>query len=238
MKIAVCIVALNNYYQTRYCIENLFDKAKMPLSLYLFTNSATDLRLLDYCINLCRDTGHTHIHKSHILTRAGGKNTMLKEVKEEYICIFPADYLVSNDWEQELYYNAVNIDNAGVLSIRNGKENLVLTSFLHRSESGEDYMDNAWLPADKGYINGLMFFNKKVVDEIGYFDEDMSMYGFDEDDFIVRANAVGFNNFYIRKQTAIKVCKQEAVKKTQETYKIFKDNVNTMFKTNNYKKCQ
>ena len=143
-KTAICIVANDNYWQTRYCIENLLHKTNLPVHLYILNNATTDKRLLRFCDSICQAEGGLHIVKDTQVSYATAKNELLSAVKEPYVCFVPANLLLDDYWLDELHYIYDNVSDAGILSIRSKSERVELSAYVFGMKTGEVKMEIAW----------------------------------------------------------------------------------------------
>jgi hypothetical protein len=237
-KIAVCIIANDNYWQTRYCIENLLENTTFSPKLYILNNGSTDKRLVDYCESLCYEIYGVHIVEQTPISLPSAKNKLLKMVEEEYICLMPPTLLVEKWWLEQLYCAYENSHSAGMLSIRSGKEKLVIAPYLHKSATDDDYLENGWFQENNS-VEGIMFFNKNIINEIGYFDEELDAVGVEDMDYTFRVSASGYKNFYIAKQSVVKIPTENKILFPQisvEALRTLRKNIEEMTKSKNYKK--
>lgn len=237
-KVAVCLVTRGMYYLTKYCMENILEQSNMPVSFYICHTDNTDNRLIEYCKKVAKTHKNVTILESKSSNLAGAKNEVINAVKEDYVCFVPINTLVNENWLQDLLYYYKNCEDCGILSIKNGAENITFVPIIHRSLTSEDYLENV-LVCDTNFVEGIHFFCKEKVNDIGLYDESENVAGYEDSDYSFRFISNGYKNFYIRKQSCFVLPVENDYlfpKKTKETYSIFKENVEQMFKTKNYKK--
>ena len=238
--IAICIVNNNLYFESRYAIENLIEKTKLKFKLYIFDNGSTDNRIKEFSTILCEKKKGLYIFSETAIPLPKAINFLLKQVQEKYCVIFPINYLVHANWLEDLISSYKIIDNAGCFSIRNTTEKLHLVPILHRSATSfEDKLNNVYL-SETNAVEGLLMFDKQLLDEkIGLMNENFRNNGYEELEFAFRFSGQGFNNVYIRKQTAIKLNLQNEIlfpKKTKDGFLELKEEVKNMVKSQNFKK--
>lgn len=190
-EIAVCIVTSGNDIETRYVIENMVMKTKLPIKPFIY-NEATSL--------------------------CDAINELLTQVKSEnyqYCVLFPANALVDENWLEDLLYHFKNVDKPGVVAIRNGSEKVTLNPVLY----SDDQLANVWV-SDNNIIEGIMMFETdKLTEEFGMFDKLFDFGGFQYAEFSLKFAFSGLNNFYIRKQSYFKIDLENDIlypKKTKE----------------------
>ncbi len=202
--VGVCVVVHNSYFETRYCIENLIAKTKVKFRWYIVNNGSTDSRIIDYCRKLCADSGgyFKSIEQSPVSV---AYNHVVRIVGEEFMVIFPTNYLVNKNWLEDLIHFYKNIDNTGAVSIRTGFEKLSFVPLLHKSETEpEDKLLNVHLN-DNNIVDGIMFLKPEILLQTGHLDEHIKNSGYELIELCFRISAHGFHNFYIRNQNVIKL---------------------------------
>tara|TARA_R110000868_G_scaffold46244_5_gene152937 strand:- start:930 stop:1655 length:726 start_codon:yes stop_codon:yes gene_type:complete len=237
-KIAICVVVNDSYWQTRYCIENLLGSTNFKTKLYILNNGTTDKRLINFCESLCFEEFGVHIVEETPISMPKAKNKLLKLVEEDYICILPPTLLVEKFWAEQLYCAYENSRSGGVLSIRSGKEKLLISPFLRKSQDEEDYLDNGWFQQNN-CVEGLLFLSKNIISEVGYFDEEMDAKGVEDMDYTFRASALGYTNFYIAKQSIVKIPTENKIlfpAISVESLRSLRESIENMSKTKIYKK--
>jgi hypothetical protein len=102
----------------------------------------------------------------------------------------------------------------------------------------EDELKNI-LISENNSVEGLFLFDKEKIVSIGLFDENLQNKGFEQAEFCFRVASLGLNNFYIRKQTLVKLNIDDEIlfpKKTKEGMDEFKIQVEWMIKNQMFKK--
>lgn len=235
---AVCIIANNLYYQTRYCIENLLAKTKMKVKIYVFDNGTTDERLREYFEKNSKENGWYLNRSETVVSLAEAHSSLLKTFTQKYGCILPVNFLVNSGWLEELLVSVKSCEKAGILSIRSGDENVFIMPLLHHSLTSEDYLSNVWF-TENNAVDGLFFFKKEILEKTGLFDTKLNAPGYEKAEFCFRFSANGYRNYYIRKQTALKINTQNEIlfpTKTIEGLAAIKESIERMVENRTYKK--
>lgn len=238
-EIAVCIVVNDNYYKIRYVIENLVHKTNCNIKFYILNNASEDKRIGEYCSGLVaiKDGYYTEVEKPISLARA--YNILLRRAYQKYILFFPANYLVNNEWCEDLLVSIKTVENAGCVGIRNGVEKVYLSPITHKSLTlPEDELLNVWI-TDANLIEGLFMIENKLVEVVGHLDERDSNSGYQLIEYSFRFSHNGYKNYYIRKQSAQKINIESEIlfpKKTDLSFKQFKSDVEYMIKHKQFKK--
>ena len=230
-KVAVCIVVENMYYHTRYVIENLLAKTKVPIKLYINNInpiSVKNNKLETYLWGLMEDSSiecflyhNTGIEHKNISSE---KNRMLLDITEELVCMFPANMIVAENWLEELYYNLETFPEAGILGIRSGNENCKLTPVLQR----DDILDPVWFDPNN-FVEGIQFFRNELLGPFTSYSIKKEIEAFADMEFSFQAVQRGCKNFYIKKQWAVRIpieTNNLYPKKTPEAAAVFMAMVN------------
>ncbi len=110
--------------------------------------------------------------------------------KCDAIAVLANDILMPNNWLQIMVYNINNIPNTGFCGIHcvesNGTQENVNNIIVRRSEN----------------VYGNVIIPMKVIDAIGFFNEDYDPYGVQDSDYCYRMNKVGFINYYVNGLTS------------------------------------
>jgi hypothetical protein len=235
-QIAVNIIVNDLYWESRYCIENLLLKTSLKPKLYITDNGSRDIRITEFCERVCEEYKGFFTRLEEPIPLANAYNLFLKKTTEPYICLFPINILVNQSWLENLYAAYESCTESGVMSIRSGEENSLLTPILHESES--DNLNDVWL-SNKNTVENILFFHQALITKTGLFDEDLNASGFEQEEFCIRASSNGYKNYYITKNTCVKVSVENELlfpEKTHEALINFKKNVEGMLKNNNFKK--
>ena len=238
--VAVCIVTNDLYFESRYAIENLIQKTKHKFKIYIFDNGSIDNRIKDFSSAFCEKKKGLFSFSETPISLPKAINFLIKQVQEKYCIIFPVNYLVHNNWLEDLISSYEIIDKPGCFSIRNSSDKLHLVPILHHSATSfEDKLNNVYL-SETNSVEGLLMFDKQLLDEkIGLMNENFKNTGHEQLEFAFRFSGQGFNNVYIRKQTAIKLNLQNEIlfpKKTKNGFVELKEEVKNMVRTQNFKK--
>lgn len=238
--VAVCIVTNDLYFESRYAIENLIEKTKMKFKIYIFDNGSKDNRIKEFSSLLCEKKKGIYSFSETPISSAKAINFLLKQVQEKYCVIFPVNYLVHVNWLEDLISSYKIIDKPGCFSIRTTSEKLHLVPILHHSATGyEDELNNVYV-SETNAVEGLLMFDKQLLDDkIGLMNENFNNNGFEELEFAFRFSGQGYNNVYIRKQTAIKLNLQNKIlfpNKTKNGLLELKEEVKKMVKSQKFKR--
>ena len=238
-EVGICVVVHNNYFTTRYALENLLDKTKVKTRLYIVDIASEEKHLSDFCMNLCSKTGGYYKLLPEKQTYAQALNKILSIVTQKYVVIFPVNAIVHHNWLEDLLYYQSIIPTVGINSIRSTFDNLHWMPLIHHCDSmPEDELKNV-LITENNSVEGIMCFEKDRCYQIGLFDEKLQHQGFEQAEFCFRMASLGLNNIYIRKQTFVKALLGDEVlfpKKTKEGMSEFKTNVDWMIKNQMFKK--
>lgn len=235
MSVAVCIVVKDNFHATKYCIENLLAKCKgLPVELFIYDNGSTDERIREYCRSVAK-VFHPE-GDSFKISIAYNRLFKMLEAKHDFVCLFPSDILVSENWLTDLHFYLKTIDNSGIVAIKSGRENVFLTPLLVY-DSEETKLQ--WVTNNE-FVSGVCLFRKEILNEIGGMDMKLNATGYEMEDFCYRVTSgLAKRNFYITKQESVRtgiIAECNNPKKEKDGSEKFKINVNYMSDTAIYKK--
>jgi len=157
------------------------------------------------------------------------RNEFIKNCEQEYICIVPEHYIVNQNWLEDLV-NAYKKDaKAGILSIRKGDEYCVISSIAVDDYSTEQVLENVF-KTKTNLVEGILFFekDKAKIDLDNY--STIFVKNHEDIALSMKLSLNGYANYYIRKQTAISLKKDE--ERTGEQIIEFKKAVNEFTKIN------
>ena len=235
-KVSICLLTMDRYYMTKYAFERMmsFVDDGIEIELLVLDNGSSDERVIDYF----KKIADVHIAEPVNIGVAKGLNTLLRKCTGEYICIPSNDICVGEDWLSDLIYHSDVIMNAGVCMIyRDG-----IKGYFQPLLSKYDTMINIWDNKDNN--EGVKLFKSRLLDTIGGFDESISYYGHETNQFAQRLQAIGRYNFFIPNQNSTHLGasindKSEYAKMKEYEYQLgrskYEQSIKEMKKSRNYK---
>jgi len=230
-KVSICLLTIDRFQMTKYCVNNAIENAGIDLSdieLLVLDNGSTDKRTIEYGKKV--STKHVSLPKN--IGVASGYNILFKMATGDYICTIGNDIYLQKNWLKDLLYYAESIKKSGVSGIH-----CLLDKGIFNKKYG------VYMPSN-GMIYSTTFFSKKLLNEIGGFDERLSGYGCEDSQFAWRSMMSGYNNYYIPNHSSTHLgedfnttseyrkSKDENLKKNTE---ILQKTTNEMYKIKNYK---
>jgi len=196
--IAVCIVGIENNIVTKYVVNNLLEKTKCNIHIYLLLLAQDEHGDYGYQHEkvsvICR---HNTEDKKYTLCDLVNEN--FNRVKEDYCVLFPCNALVNDNWCEDLLFNIKNLKNTGCVGIRSLGKKADLSSILNT----HDELSNVWM-TENNVVDGIvMVETKHIKGEVGMYDKWFDETGFEQIEFTLKFAFAGMNNFYIRKQSYI-----------------------------------
>lgn len=239
METIICLITHNNYYETRYCIENFSEKTSLPFRLHILDNNSSDKDLVKYLEKITKDIKKGFLYRQEKqLSLPECYNLLLTTCGENNCVFFPVNCLVDYNWLEDMLYGLQSIKKCGFVGIRPVGAKIDFSPVLKNSLfSEEDLLENAMQVSDM--VNSVVCIKPELLKTIGRIDNDLNATGFEIAEFALRAKVNGFANYYVRKQSAFKMpFKNEILfpKITDENVKKFKETVNLMFKHKRFKK--
>lgn len=236
--LGICMVLNNNYYQTRYCIENLLAKTNEEVSVYILDNGSKEEKLKKYLKETCAQKKWVLKTVKIPITLSKAYNLIINLVSENYCCLFPINILVNKGWAEVLLNEYKSCEKSGIVGIKNGTEKVSLGPILCKCETSEDYLKYVWF-SKYNTIEGLIMFERQKLDKTGGYDEKLNAPGYEALEFSFRFSGNGYQNYYLPKQSCVKVdILNETLfpEKTKEGAVGFMKEVEGMVKSKQFKK--
>jgi len=200
------ILTSDNFYQTRYVIENLIKNTNITGSIYVALigrNDDDDYRMISYLESNPEIKGGILISYEN-KNLASLKNKLISKVTEKYVCFVPADVLVNLYWAESLIEAYENFIDVGVIGIRKDTDIVFFKPLLRHHATQDDYLESI-LSNDTKSVEGLIFFEKESVSKIGLYDDTLNAPAYADMQLCYLLNNHGKNNFYIKKQVALTI---------------------------------
>jgi hypothetical protein len=224
--VTICLITHDNYWLSRYSIENLLQKAEIAdMELFIVDNGSTDQRIIDYG----KKVATYHIEQETISSNAFCYNEMFKKIESEWICIFPVGVMVNENWLFDLMAAAEQVENAGVAAIhaygRKGS--------LHPLLTNSDEMRHVWSTIE-GDISGVLLFNKSIIKGIGGFDLGLSKDSLAQRQFAFRVQRAGRHTFFIHEQSATDMMNRDGLINPEDILS-YETNINGLKESKQYR---
>jgi len=238
-EVAIFMITNNNFFDTKFCIENLIENTNVPYRLYILNLNTTDTDFISYLDSLPLKVNCfvTHIKKD--ISLASIYNKMLDMVYQKYVVIMPCNVLVNCNWLIDLIHSYNCIENSGCISIKSSTENLYLTSILFSSTTNlEDEMKTVYVNRTN-IISNFLFFAMDRVAKVGRFTEINNIQGLELSEFSFRFLGHGYINYYLKYQNCLKPPLQDSTIFpiiTEESKINLKEQINIMVNLKQYKK--
>lgn len=235
-QIAVCMVVNDLFYETKYCIESLCATTSCDLRLHILDNGSEDEKLIAYLKEVCAENKWFLKRVENPVPVAEAWNLIIQHSYQNWVCIFPMNILVRENWAEDLMAEYLSSEKAGVISIRNGTEKLSLIPVIHKCETKDDYFKNVWFN-DNNFVEGIQFFHRDRMKPVGVFDTSLNAVGYEQFEWSFRFHANGFTNYYIPEQSCVKLDMENDVlfpKKNTKGAENLKSAIEIMFKTRHF----
>lgn len=197
---AICIVVNknNNYWTTKYCIEDFIEKEKrVGAEIYIYGNGIESSELVDYLTVV----SNKFILSKEVVSEGRAYSELFELAKHnedlQVICVYQPDCLVNKSWLFDLVVNNSKVDKSGITAIRTGSEKTEVTALLSESEN----LNRVW-KFDYEKNNGVYVFDKCLITLM-----ELSGIEFSHKEFAELLQKSGYNNYYIPYQSSIKLTK-------------------------------
>tara|TARA_R110000868_G_scaffold135181_1_gene347489 strand:+ start:271 stop:999 length:729 start_codon:yes stop_codon:yes gene_type:complete len=203
-EVAIFMVTNDNFFETRYCIENLIQKTNVAFRLYILNFNTTDKEFISFLNHLPETVNCfvTHLTKT---TMGETYNKMLDMVYQKYIVFMPYNALVNDNWIVDLIHSYNCIENSGCISIKSSTENLYLTSVLFKTiDKPKDEMRTVYAN-QTNTLKDFLFFGKDRLLKVGKISYVNDLNGLELSEFSFRFLGHGYINYYLKYQSCLRL---------------------------------
>jgi GT2 family glycosyltransferase len=198
---SILVVSYNALERTRRCLEALRRTAdpRHPIEIVVVDNGSTDGSA--EFLGVQADVDFVRNADNAGAPRA--RNQAIGRARGEYLVFLDNDVVVTDGWLRRLLFHA-EVDGrsgcVGPLTDRAGHNQQIEYAGTASTEDVERFAAQRAAAHERKYKNQTlmtsfcMLVRRGVVDEIGGFDERFSPWGFEDDDFSMRAALAGFRN--------------------------------------------
>ena len=238
-EVAIFIHTNENFFEAKFCIENLITKTKVPYRLYILNQNSDNIEFIDYLNGLTKRVNCFVKHIKNNVSLSDIFNSMIDMVYQKYIVFFPYNILVNENWLLDLIHSYECIDNSGCISIKNTTENLCLSSVLFKKiNKPNDEMRTVYFNKTN-ILKDFIFFGTDKLKLVGKFNPNLKILGLEINEFTFRFLGHGFINYYIKYQNCLRlkvIDKKVFPEITDDTKENLKNQLNIMVNLEQYKK--
>jgi len=186
MLVSLLLLTIDRYDMMQMCIDQALrftglDPAEVEL--LVCDNGSQDKRTIEYIAKL-NPAYHRLNEKNEGI--AAMYNQLMLRAKGEYMCVIDNDILLPNFWLNRLVEYARLIPDTGISGLHcvEGLWPMVIT-------------EPNKIQVHYGSVFGTKFLTRKLVERVGYFNEEYFPYGFEDADYGERARQAGLYTYYI-----------------------------------------
>ena len=189
----IVIPVWNQLEYTKECLDSLFKSTSFPFRLIIVDN-ASDTQTAQYLDDVKKRSPEqvSLIRNNENMGFVKAVNQGIKQSTAAYVCLLNNDTQVASGWLREMVKIAEAKDDIGIVNPNSNtlgwklkkSQSLETTAQELKSYSGEYFR----LPWACGFC---MLIKRKVIQEVGFFDEVYGMGTFEDADFSKRAQAAG-----------------------------------------------
>lgn len=187
MKVSILLLTIDRYETTKRCLDMALENAHFPYELLVTDNGSQDQRVIDY---VKTKEPALHIVNGENKGIAPSHNQMLWHATGDYFVLIGNDIELPPGWLSKLVITYEKTNNFGY---KPGLAGIHCVETLHRPHR----MIDGTIIHPGHNVFGTMFFSRKVLDGIGYFNEIYHPYGMDDSDYAYRLIQTGHTNFYL-----------------------------------------
>lgn len=215
MKATIVIPNLNGAGWLRDSIESIWAQTEQDFELIVVDNASTDESLAIARSYVGRER-YTLIENDHNTGFSAAVNQGIRAAKGEYVVMFNNDAFAEPDWLAELIAAAEKDERIFAvqsLMIRHFERDIAddagdyVTLFGWACKRGDGFPWRRYQKPRRIFsaCGGASLYRKKILDEIGWFDELFFAY-FEDVDLSWRANSLGYKNWYCPAAKCYHIC--------------------------------
>lgn len=215
MKATIVIPNLNGAGWLRDSIESIWAQTEQDFELIVVDNASTDESLAVARSYVGRER-YTLIENDHNTGFSAAVNQGIRAAKGEYVVMFNNDAFAEPDWLAELIAAAEQDERIFAvqsLMIRHFERDIAddagdyVTLFGWACKRGDGFPWRRYQKPQRIFsaCGGASLYRKKILDEIGWFDELFFAY-FEDVDLSWRANSLGYKNWYCPSAKCYHIC--------------------------------
>ena len=215
MKATIVIPNLNGAGWLRDSIESIWAQTEQDFELIVVDNASTDESLAIARSYVGRER-YTLIENDHNTGFSAAVNQGIRAAKGEYVVMFNNDAFAEPDWLAELIAAAEQDERIFAvqsLMIRHFERDIAddagdyVTLFGWACKRGDGFPRRRYQKPQRSFsaCGGASLYRKKILDEIGWFDELFFAY-FEDVDLSWRANSLGYKNWYCPSAKCYHIC--------------------------------
>jgi GT2 family glycosyltransferase len=182
MTTSILLLTWDRYDLMVKCVDKALSSAGVPFELIVCDNGSTDNRVFEYIAS--KNPKHFLRNKENI-GYGGGANQMLLRMTTDYFVVLDNDIYLPDNWLKELVETHQKIPNSGYVGIH---------CVLNLPD--EEVINGVRIRPTRNPF-GIKFSSREVLDKVGYFNEEYSPYGCDDNDLFFRSHLSGFGNYYL-----------------------------------------
>ena len=215
MKATIVIPNLNGAGWLRDSIESIWAQTEQDFELIVVDNASTDESLAIARSYVGRER-YTLIENDHNTGFSAAVNQGIRAAKGEYVVMFNNDAFAEPDWLAKLIAAAEQDERIFAvqsLMIRHFERDIAddagdyVTLFGWACKRGDGFPWRRYQKPQRIFsaCGGASLYRKKILDEIGWFDELFFAY-FEDVDLSWRANSLGYKNWYCPSAKCYHIC--------------------------------
>jgi GT2 family glycosyltransferase len=195
MRCDIIIPIWNQFDYTKACIESIFSRTKFPFHLILVDNASLQptRRYLERLVQDKKDTV-TLLRNEKNLGFVQAVNQGMRNSSAPYVCLLNNDTVVAADWLMEMVKVAQSRQDIGIVNPNSNTLGYKLLGKARALEAvAEELKSFSGAYSELAWANGFcMLIKRKLIQQLGLFDEIYGMGTFEDADFSKRAQRLSY----------------------------------------------
>ncbi len=200
---SIIILTFNQLEYTKKCVESIKRCTPEQHEIIFVDNGSKDGTVQWLRKLVSENNNYRLIENKENLGFAKGCNQGIKAARGEYIVLLNNDVIVTKGWLSGLIDCLKKAPNAGIIGpMTNNISGIQKIPVDYKDESSIENFAKRFRETWRGrripsrrVVGFCMLFRKELVDKIGLFDESFGTGNFEDDDFCLRAELAGYQNY-------------------------------------------
>lgn len=188
ISISLILCVSGDFWQSNAVVKNTLEKSGVSFQLLVYNSLPNDLRL----DALYKDIASVYVTSNEFPNQVSALNHLLSNATSEYVVVVPEEVVLSENWLVTTYFDLLNLDQAGCLTIPLNRDfiNLRMSEALTK-----DFDLTTVFCSENTEHYGIQLYSKEVVNLLGAYDESLSTY-LALKQYTFRASMLGYKSYY------------------------------------------
>jgi hypothetical protein len=229
-KVTICIVSNNSATEFNRFAWMIEHNTTYPCKYHVLDNASTCEKAITIGQTLWLNSKGVYDQVATPIKLGEAYNRLLETIDTEYCAFIPINNILSYGWIQHSMHQTKAIDSAGVSSIKSQNDNLYLSGLL-----SDEKIRLCYLQKDNN-VGGMLFGKTELLKDVGGFDANNDIDGYEIEEISHRIMLKGYLNFYVQNAKRVELPIENSIlfpQKTEQTIYNYRNKLKDNFKKTN-----